>query len=60
VKQQLKQISKGNKSINKHTRSIIEKLDLVAFLESPLENEDILYIITNNLGETYKEVVDMW
>lgn len=56
IKQQLKQSSKGNKSINDYMRSIIDQL---ALLGSPLDHEDLLDIITDGLSEDYRAIIDM-
>ena len=59
LKQQLKNNSKGNKSINEYIRGIIEKAYQLALLGSPLEHEDLLDYITEGLGEDYRAIVEM-
>jgi len=59
IKQQLKQISKGNKTINDYMRSIIDKSDQLALLGAPYDHEDLLDIITDGLGEDYRAITEM-
>lgn len=59
IKQQLKQISKGNNTINDYMRSIIDKSDQLALLCAPYDHEDLLDIITDGLGEDYRAITEM-
>ncbi|XP_010480716.1 PREDICTED: uncharacterized protein LOC104759500 [Camelina sativa] len=59
IKDQLKDVSKGNNSIHDYMRDIINKSDKLALLDAPLPHEDLLDYITSGLGEEYRAVVEM-
>ncbi|XP_010495906.1 PREDICTED: uncharacterized protein LOC104773055 [Camelina sativa] len=59
IRDQLKDISKGNKYIHDYMRDIIDKSDKLALLDAPLPHEDLLDYITSGLGEDYRVVIEM-
>ncbi|EOA12362.1 hypothetical protein CARUB_v10016514mg [Capsella rubella] len=51
VRQQLKQSTKGSKTINEYMPGIIDKSNQLALLGAPLDHENLLHFITESLGE---------
>ncbi|XP_010424347.1 PREDICTED: uncharacterized protein LOC104709430 [Camelina sativa] len=59
IRDQLKDIFTGNKSIHNYMCDIIDKSDKLAFLDAPLPHEDLLDYITSGLGEDYRAIIEM-
>lgn len=59
LKQQLKNITKGDQSIHEYMRTIINKTDQLALLGAALPHEDLLDVVTEGLGEDYRAIVEM-
>lgn len=58
LKDQLKNNTKGNKSIDEYVQGVTTKLDQLAILGMPYDHEDQVEIILTGLPEEYKTVVD--
>lgn len=58
LRQQVKQTTKANKSVNEYMHVIIEKSDQLALFGAPIEHEDMLNIIIDGLNEDYRSIID--
>ncbi|CAA7023370.1 unnamed protein product [Microthlaspi erraticum] len=58
IKHQLKQWSKGTKSIDEYIHGFTMRFDQLAILGKPIDHEDQLEYILEGLPEDYKSVVD--
>ncbi|KAG7534176.1 Integrase catalytic core [Arabidopsis thaliana x Arabidopsis arenosa] len=58
VRQQIKQWTKGTKSIDEYFRGLTVRFDLLAHLGNGMEHEDQIKRILEGLPEDYKRVVD--
>ncbi|XP_010473863.1 PREDICTED: uncharacterized protein LOC104753289 [Camelina sativa] len=59
IRDQLKESTKGNKSVQDYLRGIITKADQIALFDAPLPHEDLLDYITNGLNDDYRAIVEM-
>ncbi|XP_010473765.1 PREDICTED: uncharacterized protein LOC104753175 [Camelina sativa] len=60
LKQEIKHLTKDNKSINEYMRIIVDKTDQLALLGAAMEHEDLLDVITGGLGDDYRAIVEMF
>ena len=58
LRQQLKQWTKGTKSIDEYVQGLTTRFDHLAMLEKTLDHEDKIEFILEGLLEDYKTVVD--
>lgn len=58
LKHQLKQYSKGDKTIDEYLQGLTTRFDQLALLGKPIEHEDKINYILKGLPEDYKSVVD--
>lgn len=58
LKHQLKQYSKGDKSIDEYLQGLTTRFDQLALLGKPIEHKDQIEYILEGLPEYYKSVVD--
>lgn len=58
LKTQLKNYTKGSKTINDYLQGITTRLDQLAILGKPMDHEDAIELILEGLPEEYKMVVD--
>lgn len=58
LRQQLKQWTKGTKTIDEYVQGLTNRFDQLALLEKPLDHEDKIEFILKGLSEDYKTVID--
>lgn len=58
LRQQLKQWTKGTKTIDEYVQGFITRFDKLALLEKPIEYEDQIEYVLDGLTEEYKSVID--
>ncbi|XP_010480966.1 PREDICTED: uncharacterized protein LOC104759777 [Camelina sativa] len=59
LKQEIKHLTKDNKSINEYMRIIVDRTDQLALLGAAMEHEDLLDVIISGLDDDYRAILEM-
>ncbi|RVW36896.1 Retrovirus-related Pol polyprotein from transposon RE1 [Vitis vinifera] len=59
LKEQLKRCTKGSKSISEYMQEIKTRVDELALLGKPVDDEDLIDRVLEGLSDEYKSVIDV-
>ena len=59
IKEQIKHVTKGTKTISEYMQFIKARVDELLSLDKPMVHEDLLEKILNSLGSDYQYVIDV-